>query len=249
MAALLVALSVMAVMLTVAMPVWKQSSQREKEAELIFRGQQYTRAVGLFQRRHGPGTLPPTLDALLEEHDLRKKYKDPITNGEFDTLKQGQLATPIAASTRPGGAATTTSVTTPQAPSGRGAGPTTPGATSGPTGGIMGVASKSKDQSIRIYNGRTHYNEWTFVYQPPTPVQPAGGVPGVPGGGGRGAGPGVGPGGIPGAGRGGLGGGGFPGTGGRGDGGGQGGRGGPIGFPPGGPIAPIAPAPAPAPRR
>ena len=28
----------------------------------------------------------------------------------------------------------------------------------------MGVASKSKDVSIRIYNGRTHYNEWQFVY-------------------------------------------------------------------------------------
>ena len=30
-------------------------------------------------------------------------------------------------------------------------------------GGVMGVASKSKDTSIRIYNGRTHYNEWQFV--------------------------------------------------------------------------------------
>ena len=28
----------------------------------------------------------------------------------------------------------------------------------------MGVASKSKDASLLVYNGRTHYNEWQFVY-------------------------------------------------------------------------------------
>ena len=26
------------------------------------------------------------------------------------------------------------------------------------------MTSKSKDQSIRLYNGRGHYNEWAFVY-------------------------------------------------------------------------------------
>ena len=55
----------------------------------------------------------------------------------------------------------------------------------GAVGGIMGVQSKSKDKSIRIYNGRTHYNEWQFVYQPPAQAPGAGapgsGVPGMPG--------------------------------------------------------------------
>src|SRR5205823_2998029 len=82
MAVLLVTLSVMAVMLTMAMPVWKQMAQREKEAELIFRGQQYARAIGLFERKYA-NTPPPTLDVLVQEHFLRKKYKDPITNGDF----------------------------------------------------------------------------------------------------------------------------------------------------------------------
>ena len=77
MVALLVALSVMAILSTVAMPVWRQMSQREKEAELIFRGEQYARAIGLFQRRAGPGMNPPNLDILVEQRFLRRKYKDP----------------------------------------------------------------------------------------------------------------------------------------------------------------------------
>ena len=90
MAALLVSLAIASVMLTVAMPTWKQLSQREKEEELIFRGQQYARAIGLFQRRAGPGALPPNLDVLVQQRFLRKKYKDPITNDDFQPLLAGQ---------------------------------------------------------------------------------------------------------------------------------------------------------------
>jgi len=59
MAALLVALAVMAILLSVAMPTWRQMVQREKEAELVFRGQQYARAIGLFQRKYA-ATFRPT---------------------------------------------------------------------------------------------------------------------------------------------------------------------------------------------
>src|SRR5262245_60027682 len=89
MAALLVALSVMAVLMTAAMPVWKQVARREKEEEVIFRGQQYARAIGLFQRRAGPGVLPPSIDTLTQGKFLRKKYKDPITGQDFDLLGVG----------------------------------------------------------------------------------------------------------------------------------------------------------------
>ena len=91
MAVLLVAMSVMAVMMTVAMPVWKQLAQREKEQELIFRGQQYARAIGLFERKYA-NTPPPTLDVLIQEHFLRKKYKDPITNADFVPIPATQAA-------------------------------------------------------------------------------------------------------------------------------------------------------------
>jgi hypothetical protein len=53
-------------------------------------------------------------------------------------------------------------------------------------GGIIGVASKSKAESVRIYQGRTHYNEWQFVFVNVNPGGPGGiggrGVPGGPGG-------------------------------------------------------------------
>ncbi len=73
----------------------------------------------------------------------------------------------------------------------------TPGAGGGTTAGVGGVASKSKDQSIRLYNGRNHYNEWAFVYQPQVQQAGQGGAPGTaqpgqisqpPGPGGRGRG-------------------------------------------------------------
>ena len=103
MVALLVALSIMAVLMTVAMPTWRQAAQREKEAELIFRGQQYARAIGLFQKKAGPGVLPPSIDALVDGHYLRKKYTDPITRQDFDVLSATQPTTPGGRGAAPAG--------------------------------------------------------------------------------------------------------------------------------------------------
>ena len=88
MAALLVAMAVMAVMMSAAMPVWRQAAQREKEAELIWRGQQYDRAIQLFRRKaSAPGRAEPRY--LIEQKFLRKKYKDPITGGDFELKPVG----------------------------------------------------------------------------------------------------------------------------------------------------------------
>jgi type II secretory pathway pseudopilin PulG len=196
MAVLLVTLSVMAILLSVAMPVWKHASLREKETELVFRGQQYVHAIGLFQRKHGPGVLPPTVDVLVNERFLRKKFKDPITNADFQVLLQGQSTaapgTGAPGSSTPGG--TTTLTTNTQTPGSQGRGGSSPFAQSSTTpgggrgAGMIGVASKSTATSIRMYNGRTHYNEWAFVFTPT--VQAPGGVP-VPGQPGRPGGPGT----------------------------------------------------------
>src|ERR1700681_2688154 len=82
MVVLLISLSIMAIMMTVVMPVWRQTAQREKEAELVFRGEQYARSIGLLQRK-SVGALPPSIDFLVEQRFLRKKFKDPITNDDF----------------------------------------------------------------------------------------------------------------------------------------------------------------------
>jgi type II secretory pathway pseudopilin PulG len=198
MAALLVAMTIAAIMMTVALPVWKQMEQREREEELVFRGQQYVRALRLFSQKYA-NSSPPSLDILVEQRFIRKKFKDPITNDDFQPILAGQ-AIP-GASTGASGATGATGArggtgsspfgsgigrsgsTSQPATAGRGAtGPGgvsaigTPGA--GATGGIMGVVSKSKDKSIRLYNGRSHYNEWAFINVPQQQA-PGAGAPGT----------------------------------------------------------------------
>ena len=101
MAALLVGMSVMAVLMGAALPVWNKQAQREREEEYLFRATEYARAIQKFQRRAGPGTLPPTFDVLVEGRFLRRKYKDPITGGDFQPVYQ--TSAPV---TQPGGNAT-----------------------------------------------------------------------------------------------------------------------------------------------
>jgi type II secretory pathway pseudopilin PulG len=164
MAALLVALSVMSILLSVAMPTWSQMIRREREEELIFRGNQYARALSRYQRTR-PGAAPTSLDELIKERLLRKKFRDPMAvdkEGEFQLLYLNQQGT-----------------------AGRGAGPQIGNTLSTkPSGGIRGVASKNTGQSIRVFNGKTRYNEWEFVGME-TSSQPGGGAGGR---GGRGAG-------------------------------------------------------------
>jgi type II secretory pathway pseudopilin PulG len=204
MAALLVAMSVMAVFMTIALPVWNTQAQREKEAELVFRGEQYARAVMLYQRKFA-NALPPSVDVLLNDRYLRKKYKDPITGRDFQLLSGasaqanvGALGGNLGGASRPGGPVVARGST------GSTGGGTTGGGTSGSSssfgqssmqqsslgnrgaaaggnsgfglgagvgagpggtvpGGIMGVTSTSSGKSLRLYNGRGNYNEWTFV--------------------------------------------------------------------------------------
>ena len=216
MAALLVALAVMAVLMSVALPVWRHEAQREKEAELVFRGQQYIRAIRLFQMK--TGTLPTSVDLLIQGHYLRKKYKDPITNDDFELVGAGGVPGQIGpGQLGPGQVGQPGQNMGGSIPPGRGATPTGGrGPTGGPTvrqspttsihspsgtdptgtvpGGMIGVRSKSKDESIRLYLGQNHYNTWLFTYAGAGRGQPGGpggqGRPGGPGGQGRPGGPG-----------------------------------------------------------
>ena len=152
MAALLVALAIMAILLSVAMPVWRHEARREKEAELVFRGEQYARAVALFRFKNAnvANAFPPSIDSLVEGRYLRKKYKDPMTkDGEFVLIGVG--------SAQPG-------INPPPAqPGGRGGSPTPP-AGQQVAGGMTGVRSKSEENSIRSYRGATRYDQWQFTF-------------------------------------------------------------------------------------
>jgi type II secretory pathway pseudopilin PulG len=218
MAALLVSLAVMSVLMTAALPAWRHQAKREKEAELVFRGEQYVRAIRLWEMKMGPGTRPPSFDILVQQKFLRKKYKDPMTeDGEFQPLFAGVNLPMQPGGAQPGrggpgvgrGAQPQQIAPQPMQQPGRGGIPTQMGG-----GGILGVVSKSKETSIRIYKGGTHYNEWNFIYANASMAPGGRGAP-MPGGrgaplpggrgmqpggrglqpGGRGFGPGMGPGG------------------------------------------------------
>ena len=188
MAVLLVAMAVMLTLMTVAMPVWRQQQKREREEELLFRLKQYAHALVLYQRRL-PGAAPANLDDLVKERFLRKKYNDPITGKDFAILRVGQVS-PGMTSPLPGmpapGAATSTrpgqisgqgpgGATGPQVRPGPGTGTNTTtrpggvGSSGIPTGAIRGVVSTSKESSLRIWKGRTQYDQWEVSIEDITP--------------------------------------------------------------------------------
>ena len=184
MAGLLVAIAVMGVTLSMVMPTWRTWATREKEAELVFRGEQYMRAVELYQRRF-PGAFPTDIEQLIDQRFLRKAFTDPMTGGEFQILTQAALAaTPIQAPSETG----TRGVTPADQNTRAGSSPSpftqaAAGMNQGAGGGgIIGVVSSSTATSMALRDGRNRYNEWLFVYLPQA-AQP-GLAPGVPGQGG-----------------------------------------------------------------
>ena len=190
MAVLLVALAVMLTLMTVAMPVWRQQQKREREEELLFRLKQYAHALALYQRQL-PGAAPVSLDDLVKQRFLRKQYKDPMTGKDFAILRVGQVSpgmtTPLPGVGPGGGPGAPSQSTRPgqipgQGPGGRqpstpgtsmGSGPTTQpggiGTPGTPTGAIRGVVSTSKDTSLRVWKGRTQYDQWEVSIEDITP--------------------------------------------------------------------------------
>jgi type II secretory pathway pseudopilin PulG len=232
--------SVMLIAAMVAAPSILTEGRRQKEEELVWRGEQYMRAVRLFYRKNG--RFPQSLDDLSNSTNqvryLRKAYKDPMnaedgswrliyvtpTGQIIGSLKYHsliQMAAALAPNAQPAGAVPqggapgvgVAPVPDPTAPGGPGDATGPPGTgppgtgTSGqpsgdPTmppdsqprdlnpqgqvfgGNILGVGSKVKKASLRVYNGASHYSEWEFLWNPASeaaargqPAVPAGGQP------------------------------------------------------------------------
>ena len=84
MAMLLAFVVIMGLLMLKAQPYAKADVTRDREAELIFRGEAIARAIKLFQLR--TGRFPYNLEELMSVRPriLRKVYKDPMTeDGEW----------------------------------------------------------------------------------------------------------------------------------------------------------------------
>ena len=192
-AVLLIGMAIAAVWMSAAIPAWRQQATRQRELELIFRGEQYARSVALYYAKNC--TLPTNVDDLVARKFLRKKWNDPITNDDFILIPgnpQGGAA-PVQGGApgragapggtpqpgRTGGAPVSIGGGAPVSlggsPAGGAQGARPGGAqtggvpgTSGQTtagSGIAGVMSKSTAASIIVYNGQQTYQGWQFLYQ------------------------------------------------------------------------------------
>lgn len=192
---LVVILAVMAVMMGVAVQSVAFQKQREDEAELIFRGQQYVEAIRIFKTRFG--RFPVSMKEMWEAKPrvLRQRWKDPITGTDkWGLVFLGQDGQQVGG---PGGPAGRGDLQTgpPPSPSPLPTPPTgspedspfgTPGRLGQPQqmGPIVGVYSTSCEDSIKTYEGRTRYCDWKFVFKeqqqgqtpgrPPRPQPPGG---------------------------------------------------------------------------
>ena len=193
---ILVMLALLMLALLQVAPSIAQQIRREREEELIHRGRQYAIAVKRFYKKFG--RYPTRLEELESTNQLRflrRRFKDPMTeSGEWRLIHYGEAkviptglfgkpispGTPQAAVGTPAAALATTGTNQP-APS-QGQQSSTSDSLAGRTfggGPIVGVASTSTAESIKELNGKDHYNDWEFFYDPRFDVGP-GGVPGAP---------------------------------------------------------------------
>jgi len=160
-AMLVMVIAIMAIMMAAAVQIVSFQAQREKEAELIFRGKQYVEGIRLYRMKYG--RYPMRMKELWEADPkvLRQKWTDPITGSDrWGIVFQGQEGRRIRP---PGTGPRPTPTRTPVFERQR----EREGEKVGP---IIGVHSLSTDTSIKVYEGRTQYDMWKFVLQEEGPA-------------------------------------------------------------------------------
>ncbi len=163
----MIGIAILTILIAAIAPAIATVLKRDREQELIFRGRQYARAIGLFQRRYG--RYPNDLKELFENRprSIRKLFKDPFCSCPFHPLIQGMPdATPGGPAALPGAPGLQP---TPFGFGGPVAPTPTPGAfgpTSGETktvGPIVGVRSTVHKEALIQWRGQKYYDQWRFI--------------------------------------------------------------------------------------
>jgi type II secretory pathway pseudopilin PulG len=215
---LLMLATIMLIGLTAALPSVYTQGQREREEELIFRGNEYARAIAMFRRQFR--RFPSDIKELKQTNGmrfLRREYADPMTRkGKWRFIHADASGTPIDSRT----------ITRPKTTQPLGDSRSSSGGSSVLGGDseqekkdqeavteegetkekssffgdgkqlqgafIIGVASMSNKKSIRVYNNKSRYSDWEFlgIEMGTGGVVPGqgGGIPGSQQQGGRGSG-------------------------------------------------------------
>lgn len=92
---LMLSIVILGIFMGVASRQWKVVMQREKEAELLFRGDEIKDAIeAYYMTPHaGMNIYPKSMEDLIKDPQglnkryLRRLYKDPITGEEWDIIK------------------------------------------------------------------------------------------------------------------------------------------------------------------
>jgi type II secretory pathway pseudopilin PulG len=195
----------MIVLAGAAAPSILTQGRREKETEMIWRGEQYERAIGMYYKKFGK--YPTKVEDLTKQTNgvrfLRKPYTDPMNKDDGSwrfiyvgpsgqligslrpaNLLQSTLSTPgLTGLTSVGGGLQPLlppgATTTQQPGTGAPGQPATNATTANPLesqpqplegavmgGNIIGVGSKIKKPSLRIYLGGDTYQLWEFIWSP-----------------------------------------------------------------------------------
>jgi len=92
---LLVLVVIMGLAAGMAGQSWRSTVQKSREAELLWRGQQYQKAItSYYSVRQGQQSFPTKLEDLLQDprfphvvRHLRKLYNDPLTGADWVLIK------------------------------------------------------------------------------------------------------------------------------------------------------------------
>jgi type II secretory pathway pseudopilin PulG len=87
-AALICIITAALIVTAAVVPAYVMQAKRERERELIFRGEEYVRAIEKYQRKYQ--AFPGSIDDLLLRDGvrfLRRQYTDPITGEEFRLIR------------------------------------------------------------------------------------------------------------------------------------------------------------------